>query len=298
MDSKLISVILYGFVGAALALVTTYFFIYNDEVYENTRFVESFKHPMLAAKDDPKKLQAMQSLKSKGLEWATYQLHDAIKDNEYDIAKLYIDAGMKLVDKGLIVGQMIENPGGWFELLKILGVDNKQDLSGLFHVPRYLSALDEYFKLVERRYEAPHTMAFKNHYIEYRKIEQLWIDEKDAEIAKVDEMCDGNTRCIAVNVPAIQIEYDKKRPVPPKKDLIIWQKPYVSLMSAALLLGHQDIIDYLEQKGVTSRLNKIEMSDLGMVVFEVSKKGVISYPEGITVNKPKRGKRRAGPQTG
>ena len=63
MDSKLISVILYGFVGAALALVTTYFFIYNDEVYENTRFVESFKHPMLAAKGDSKKLQAMQSLK-------------------------------------------------------------------------------------------------------------------------------------------------------------------------------------------------------------------------------------------
>ena len=298
MDSKITSLILYGFVGVFVALVTVYFFIYNPEVYENKRFVESFKQPMLEAKDNPKRLQAMQALKSKGLEWATYQLHDAIKDNEYDIAKLYIDAGMKLVDKDLIVGQMIENPVGWFELLKILGLDNKKDLSGLFRVPRYLSKLDDYFKLIERRYAVPHTMAFKNHYIEYRKIEQVWIDEKDAEIANVGKMCDGNTRCIAVNVPAIQIEYDKKRPVPPKKDLIIWQKSYLSLMSAAVLLGHQNIIDYLEEKGVTSRLNKIEMSDLAMVVFEVSKDGVISYPEGITVNKPKRGKRRAGPQTG
>ncbi|PHS72792.1 MAG: hypothetical protein COB22_04225 [Cycloclasticus sp.] len=298
MDKKILPIIGFGLVGAFVALASTYFFIYNPEVYENSRFVESFKRPVLEAKDNPQRLKALQTLQKKGLEWAHYQLVASVKGHDYEVAKLYIDAGMELRDGGLIIGQMIENPSQWFELVKLLRVDNKDSLSGLFKVPRYLTELDKHFKQVEKRYTVPHTVAFKNTFVAFRKILQKWIDEKNAELANVNEMCEGNTRCIAVNVPAIQIEYDKKKPIAPLKDLIIWQQPSLSLMSTAILLGNQDIVAYLEQKAVTSRLNKMEMSDLAVVVFEVSEDGAISYPKGITVNKPKRGGKRVGPQTG
>lgn len=298
MDKKIIPLIVYGLVGALLALVTTYFFIYNSEVYENSRFIDSFKRPIAEAKGDPEKLKSLQALQKKGVEWAHYQLVDSIKNHDYATAKLYIDAGMELRDKDLIIGQMIENPPHWFELIRLLRIDTKAGLSGLFHVPRYLTVLDTHFELIQRRYAVPHAVAFKDHYLLFTKVQDKWIQEKAKEIAGVDAMCEGNTRCIAVNVPAIQIEYDKKKPIAPEKDLILWQNPYLSLMSAAVLLGNQDIIRYLNSKGVTSLRNKMEMSDLAMVVFDVSLQGEISYPEGITVNKPKRGKRRAGPQTG
>ncbi|PCI67088.1 MAG: hypothetical protein COB26_10365 [Piscirickettsiaceae bacterium] len=298
MDKKIIPIIGYGLAGAVFALVSAYFFLYNPEVYENRRFIDSFKRPIAEAKGEPKKLQALQTLQKKGVEWAHYQLVGSIKNHDYAMAKLYIDAGMRLRDKDLVIGQMIENPKHWFELIRLLRVDTKEGLSGLFHVPRYLTAFDERFDLVETRYAIPHTVAFKDHYLLFITLQNKWIQEKNKELASVDEMCEGNTRCVAVNVPAIQIEYDKKKPIAPEKDLILWQNPYLSLMSAAILLGDRDIINYLESKGVTSRLNKVEMSDLAIVVFEVSRQGEISYPEGITVNKPKRGKRRAGPQTG
>ncbi|PCI22510.1 MAG: hypothetical protein COB62_01315 [Piscirickettsiaceae bacterium] len=297
METKILPLIGYGLAGALLAVLSTYYFIYNPEVYDNSRFVESFKLPIENAKNDPPKREALIALQKKGLEWAHYQFVDAIKEQNTELVELYIDAGMALRNKGLIIGQMTENPKAWIVLIERLGWGNREKLSGLFPVPRHLTKLDEVFKTIEKHYVVPHDVAFKNLYLEFKKIHDEWMHEKNLELANVDVMCEGNTRCKIKNVPGILTEYEKKRPVAPEKDLILWQHPHLSLMSAAILLGEKEIIDYLAKQNVTSRLNKMEMSDLTMVVFEVDKKGDISYPEGIQLKKFKQVKIQAVPQT-
>jgi hypothetical protein len=286
MDKKsIISVIGYGLAGTLFALFTTYFFLYNPEVYENRRFIESFNQPIAEAKDNPQKLAALHALQKTGLEWAQYQFVDAIRHQNNEIIDLYVNAGMTLRKRSVIVGQMIEHPDQWVALIKRLGWDNKESLSGLFEVPHHLDALNPYFKKVEARYAIPHDFAFKDHYLEFKIIHDKWVDEKNVELKKVDNMCDGDTRCIALNVPVIHIEYEKKKPVAPKKDFILWQEPNLSLMSTAILLGKDEIIRFLESKQVTDRVNKMVMSDRVVVVFDVAKDKVISYPEGVTVKK-------------
>lgn len=280
---KTMSLLSYGAVGALVAILSTYYFIYNPEVYDNSRFIESFKQPLAAAKREPKKLKALQSLQSKGYEWAHYQLVDAIQRQNMDVVDLYLEAGMPLRDKGVIIDQMLENPSQWIALVKRLGWDSQEKLSGLFEVPRHLDGLDPYFKKVEVRYAISHDIAFKNHYLKFQVINNAWVAEKSGEIANVNAMCDGDTRCITVNVLAIETEYQKKRPVAPEKDLILWQDPELTLMSAAILLGNQDFITFLEGKGVTERVNNMVMSDRMVVVFEVADDKTISYPEGIQV---------------
>jgi hypothetical protein len=298
MDKKSIfSIAGYGLAGAVFALFTTYYFLYNSEVYVNERFVESFNQPIKAAKDNPKKLAALQALQARDLEWAHYQFVDAIQEQNADIVNLYVDAGMELKNKSTIIGQMIENPTNWIALIKRLGWDNQQRLSGLFEMPLYLDVLDPYFKKTEARYAIPHDIAFKDFYLEFKVIHDKWLNEKNLEIAGVHDMCERDTRCIAVNVPVIHTEYEKRRPVAPIKDLILWQGPKLSLMSTAILLDEQDIILFLSTKGITSRLNKMVMSDHMIVLFEVAEDKAISYPEGVTVKKLTQAKRRTSPQT-
>jgi len=217
------------------------------------------------------------------MQWAHYQLVDAIKKQDAEVIKLFVEAGMVLSSKDVIIGQMIENPDKWISLMQILQLDTEEGLSGLFQVPRYLTDLDKHFKEVETRYAEPHTIAFKDKRLAYNKIFDKWVEEKNLELANVDKMCDGDNRCMIKNIPSIHVEYDKKKPIAPEKDLILWQKPRLSLMSAAILLDEQDIINYLKQKGVTTTINKMVMSDLATVIFEVKPDKSISYPEGITV---------------
>ncbi|MEO1889845.1 MAG: hypothetical protein ABGX33_08000 [Cycloclasticus sp.] len=284
MDKKsIIAVVGYGLSGALFAVFTAYYFLYNSEVYVNERFVESFNQPIIAAQDNPKQLAALKALQAKGFEWAQYQFVGAIQEQNTEIVGLYVDAGMALKNRSVIIGQMIENPSNWTALIKRLGWDNQQRLSGLFEVPRHLDALDPYFKKTQARYAIPHDVAFKDFYLEFKVIHDKWLDEKNVEIAGVHDMCDGKTRCIAVNVPVIHTEYEKKRPIAPKKDFILWQEPHLSLMSAAIFLGNQDAIRFLNAQGVTSRLNKMVMSDRIVVVFEVAEDTTISYPVGVTV---------------
>jgi hypothetical protein len=293
MDQKSIFAIIGYALGAfSLALFTTYYFLYNTEVYENRRFLDSFNVPIAEAKDQPKKLAALQALQKTGLEWAHYQFVEAIQQQDEEVVGLYVDAGMTLRNRGLIIGQMIESPNQWIALIERLGWANTQSLSGFFEVPRHLDALDPHFKEVQVRYAIPHDIAFKNHYLKFKTVHDKWLNEKNMEIAGVGEMCDGNTRCVAVNVPVIHTEYEKKRPVAPKKDFILWQNPSLGLMTAAILLENEEIIRYLEQKSVTSRSNKMVMSDRMVVVFEVSEDKEISYPEGITVKKLTQAKKR------
>ncbi|ORU93703.1 MAG: hypothetical protein A6F72_07425 [Cycloclasticus sp. symbiont of Poecilosclerida sp. N] len=285
MDTKgIFSIVGYGLAGMMVALLTTYYFIYNPEVYENRRFLDSFNQPIAAAKDEPKKLAALQTLQERGLEWAHYQLIDAIEGQDKELIGLYIDAGMTLRNRSVIIGQMIVSPSNeWIAFIEHLGWDNAQSLSGLFEVPRHLNKLDPHFKKIQLRYAISHDVEFKNHYLEFDKTEAAWFARKNQEIQGVELMCDGDTRCIAVNVYAIQSEYEKSRPVAPTKDHLLWQSPSLSLMTAAILLGNAEIIHYLEQKGVTSRLNKMVMSDRMVVVFEVGADKAISYPKGVTV---------------
>jgi len=287
----------FGLAGALLAVLTTYYFIYNPEVYENSRFIESFSQPLEAAKDDEKKTAALLTLQKKGLEWAHYQFVDAIQSQDIEVIGLYVDAGMVLKDRSAIVGQMMENPARWVALVERLGWDNQKSLSGLFDVPRHLDDMDSYFKIVELRYAIPHDVTFKDHYLRYKVVEDKWINAKQLEIEGVHKMCDGDTRCNAVNIPVIHIEYEKSKPIAPEKDLILWQEPQLTLMSAAILLDNQPAIDYLEQKNVVDRVNRMVMSDRIIVVFEVAEDKTISYPEGVTVKKLKRVKTPAERQT-
>ena len=195
---KIISLIGYGFVGLLVSATSIYYFIYNPEVYENRRFIESFKQPIEEAKNNPKQLKALQTLQGKGLEWAQYQLVESIKRADFETAKLYVEAGMALNKRGLVIGQMIESPETWIELSILLGVDSSEGLSGLFPVPRYLTSLDQYFAMVEKKYVAPHTMAFKNQRLEFNKIHDAWLLEKNLELKNVENICDGNTRCVAL----------------------------------------------------------------------------------------------------
>lgn len=280
---KIISIIGYAIAGLLVSTASIYYFIYNPEVYDNRRFVESFNVPIEAAQDNPKQLSALKTIQVKGLEWAHYQLVDAIKDGDQELAGLYIDAGMVLKNKAAIMERLIEAPDRWIALIERIGWNNEADLSGLFYVSHHVTTLDSFFEIVHEDYAEPHDMAFKNHYLKFKIILDKWLHEKNLELANVDVMCEGNRRCKIMNVPGIHIEYEKKKPVAPLKDLIIWQDPNLTLMSVAILLKNQSVIDYLASKGVTSRINNMVMSDRMVVVFEIQPNGDITYPEGITV---------------
>ncbi|ORU92284.1 MAG: hypothetical protein A6F70_02485 [Cycloclasticus sp. symbiont of Bathymodiolus heckerae] len=288
----------FGALALFLASATAYFFLYNTEVYDNSRFIGSFNQPIAEAQQEPKKLAALKALQGKGLEWAHYQFVDAIQDQDAEVVGLYVDAGMVLKDRSAIMTRLIEAPESWITLVERLGWDNETRLSGLFPVPRHLDALDDPFNEIKERYIVPHDMAFKNHYLEFKKIHDKWQHEKELELANVEVMCEQNTRCKIKNTPGILVEYEKKKPIAPTKDLILWLHPNITLMSAAILLKRPGVVDYLEQKGVTSRANEMVMSDQVVVIFEVSPTGDISYPEGITVKNLKLEERQTGQQTG
>jgi len=294
---KFMSPISFGIIALILSALSAYYFLYNTEVYENRRFLDSFNQSIVEAQDEPKKLAALKALQKKGLEWAHYQFVDSIQTQDLEVVDLYVAAGMVLKNKGSLIEQLVENPDNWVSLVERLGWGNKESLSGLFPVPRHLSAFDIDFEKIEQSYAIPHDIAFKDHYLEFRKIHDKWLNEKSLELANVDTMCDGNTRCKIKNVPGIHVEYEKKKPFTPTKDLIVWQKPQLSLMSAAILLKNEAAVNYLQQKEVVSRVSKMTMSDRMVVVFEVSPEGVISYPEGITVKTLKLVKRQIGPPT-
>lgn len=294
---KFISPISFGIIALMLSVLSAYYFLYNTEVYENRRFLDSFNQSIAAAQNEPKKLAALKALQKKGLEWAHYQFVDAIQTQDMEVVDLYVAAGMILKDKGSLIEQLVENPDNWVSLIERLGWGNKESLMGLFPVPRHVSVFDTDFKKIERSYVIPHDIAFKDHYLEFRKVHDQWLHEKNEELANVDVMCDGNTRCKIKNVPGIHVEYEKKKPFTPTKDLIVWQQPALSLMSAAILLKNEAVINYLQQKEVVSRVSKMTMSDRMIVVFEVSPEGVVSYPEGISVKKFKLVKRQIGPPT-
>ena len=290
-SEKFISPTSFGIIALTLSLLSGYYFLYNPEVYENRRFLDSFNQPIAAAQNEPKKLAALIALQKKGLEWAHYQFVASIQSQDAEVVGLYADAGMVLKNQSVIIEQLIEHPDNWIALIERIGWDDTERLSVLFPVPRYLSALDDAFKKIQKRYAVPHDIAFKDHYLKFKKTHDQWLHEKNMELANVDAMCEGDTRCKIKNVPGIHIEYEKKKPIAPTKDLIVWQDPMLTLMSAAILLKKQKIIKYLSQKGVTSRISKMTMSDRIVVTFEVSQEGVILYPEGITVKKLKQVKR-------
>lgn len=288
---KFISPVSFGFIALILSLLSGYYFLYNPEVYEDRRFLDSFNQPIAAAQNEPKKLAALIALQKKGLEWAHYQFVESIQGQDTEVVGLYADAGMVLKNQSVIIERLIEDPDSWIALVERIGWDSTASLSVLFPVPRYLNTLDDTFKKIQKNYVVPHDIAFKDHYLRFKKTHDRWLHEKNLELANVDVMCEGDTRCKIKNVPGIHIEYEKKKPLAPTKDLIVWQDPLLSLMSAAILLKRQDIIKYLRQKDVTSRISKITMSDRIVVTFEVSQDGVISYPAGITVKKLKQVKR-------
>jgi len=245
----------------------------------------------------PKKLAALKALQSKGLEWAHYQLVNAIKAKNTEVIDLYIDAGMRLKSRPVIMEQLIESPASWVALVERLGWDSAEALSGTFPVPRHLNTLNEDFKKVENRYAVPHDVAFKNHYLGFQKTYDKWNLDKNTLIKEVQAMCGGNVGCRTKSARGILAEYEKSKPLAPKKDLILWQDANVTLVSAATLLGEASIVDYLNEKGAASRINQIIMSDRMEVIFEVSPERKISYPKGITVKNLKPVERQVGQRT-
>jgi len=288
----------FGVVALSLALATGYFFLYNTEVYESSRFKDSFDGPIVEAQHEPKKVAALKALQSKGLEWAHYQLVNAISDQNAEVIDLYIDAGMVLKSRPVIIEQLIENPENWVALIERLGWGSMEKLSGTFLVPRHINTLNDEFKKIEGRYAVPHDVVFKNHYVEFKKTYDTWNMDKNELIKEVHAMCGGNIGCQTKSARGIMAEYEKTKPLAPVKDLILWQDANVTLISAATLLKQTEIVSYLTGKGVVSRINKLVMSDRMEVIFEVSPEGGVSYPEGITVKQLKPVKRQTGRKTG
>jgi len=287
-----------GSAALFLALVTAYFFLYNTEVYDNSRFRNSFDRPIVEAQNEPRKLAALKALQSKGLEWAHYQLVNAINDRNEEIIDLYIEGGMVLNSRSTIMESLIENPESWIALVEKLGWGNAEKLSGKFLVPRHLNKLNGEFKKIEDKYAVPHDVVFKNHYVEFKKTYDTWNVDKNALIVKVQAMCGGNVGCQTKSARGIMAEYEKTKPLAPVKDLILWQDANLTLISVASLLKEKKIVDYLTGKGVISRINKMVMSDRIEVVFKVSPEGDVSYPNGITVKELKPVGRQTEQRTG
>ncbi|ORU90649.1 MAG: hypothetical protein A6F71_06730 [Cycloclasticus sp. symbiont of Poecilosclerida sp. M] len=282
---KIMSIVGMGLGAALLAITSGYYFLFNEEVYDSYRYVGSYTLPMKDAAGDEKKLSALTTLKAKGVEWAHYRLVEAIVAHDYPVIKLFLDSGMVLRSKGLIAEELIINPENWVALIEQLGMANKKDLSALFPVPKHLTALDATFKAIEMEYAKPHAKLFAEKYQKFRPIHEKWFNEMQAEMERMRTMCDGGTRCLALNLPIVRIEAEKSRPVAPVKDFIEWLHPHMGLLSIVTLLNNEETKRYLLKTGVTERLNKLEMSDHGMVTFRINSKGSVSYPEGIRVRK-------------
>jgi hypothetical protein len=282
---KLMSIVGMAVGAALLAMTSGYYFLFNEEVYDSYRYEGSYTLPMQAAAGDATRLNALKALKAKDIEWAHYRLVEAVTAHDYELIKLFLDGGMTLKNKAVIAEELMLQPTKWRTLIEYLGLANKKDLSALFPVPKHLTDLDAAFKKVEVEYAKPHTKLFAAKYQRFKPSYEKWYSEMQTEMESMRGMCDAVTRCLAVNLPVIRLQFEKRRPVAPTKDFIEWLHPQMGLLSIATLMENEEAIRYLSDIGVTTRLNEMEMSDSGVVVFKVSADGEVRYPEGIKVRK-------------
>jgi len=273
--SVLYALLVLGGVLAGMGLINVAF--YDSEKLEGNRFENSYAQFDGVALTSKQKL-AITSLQSEGVEWAHFKLVEAIKNNNVERVRAFINAGMELNSNSILLEVALSPSANKKAMLALLIKHYKLDLSALYRLPNYVTTFDKQFGSISAVYIEEKKEEYRVAMMAYKRSFVKWEQQLEAQKKRMLSGC-TNDACRSGRINDASLLFADSKPVEPKLDYISKERVHVSLFTIFAWQKDQPLILFMQQQGAELIPNKVFLTDAKLIYFTVDANGVISVDE-------------------
>lgn len=244
---------------------------YTTEKYKGNRYENSYAVFNDAALTGKQK-QAIETLKSKGVEWAHFRFIEAIKSDDMVMVNAFIDAGMLLNSNRVLLEVALGSSANKKEMLSLLKESYQVSFNDLYHLPNYVSEFDEQLGAISAPYrhekEEEHRLAMNAYKVAMLK----WATSLEAQKKKMLSAC-TNDACRSGRINDVRRMYRETKPKEPTLNYLTNERVYLSLLTMFTWKKDLDLIAFMQQEGAELIPNKLFLTDAKLIYFTVNSFG-------------------------